>query len=240
MEEYERFSPEDFPVLSGSYPIESYLVDTDEFHCGCWVEGETVHGSFGLPTGKGKVLTRPVFAYLDYLGTHAALDEEECELDFARRSGHEVWFAHEAQHFSAPKALELVNVISDLLPGSCPSESWLPYSLVAHTARVAGAERYMACQMKLVYAHRLIADQSDCADLFTVQPVSVAEDHGGVFFLSSVATDLVLVKPASIEVNAPISRKMIYHLVFNMAFGASGPSGWSFNEQALESKFLQY
>ncbi|WP_043196826.1 monalysin family beta-barrel pore-forming toxin [Pseudomonas putida] len=240
MAEYEFLSPDDFPSFSGSYLIEKYLVGEDEFHRGCWVEGETVHGSFALPAGNKNVLTRPVFAYLDYLGTHAALGAEECELEISRSSGHEVWFAHEPERFSAPKALELVNVVSELLPGVCPSENWQPHSSVGHTVRVSGAERYMACQMKLVYAHWLKEGTPECADFFSVQPVSAQGNNDGVFFLSTVSTDLVLVRPASIEINAPISRKMIYHLVFNLAFEATGSNGWSFDEQAVNSKFLQY
>ncbi|MBH3430831.1 monalysin family beta-barrel pore-forming toxin [Pseudomonas alkylphenolica] len=240
MEEYEHLSPDDFPRLSGSYLIEKYLVGVDEFHRGCWVEGETVHGKFALPTGSNNVFTRPVFAYLDYLGTYPALGIEECELEFRRTRGHEVWFAHQAERFAAPKALELVNVVSELLSGICPSESWQPQSLVEHAVRVAGAERYVACQMKVVYAHWLKGGASECADLFSVQPASVRDAREGGFFLSTVATDLVLVRPASIEINAPLSRKMIYHLVFNLAFEATGSNGWNFNEQAADSNFLQY
>ncbi|MCE7763356.1 monalysin family beta-barrel pore-forming toxin [Pseudomonas putida] len=240
MAEYELLSPDDFPSFSGSYLIEKYLVGEDEFHRGCWVEGETVHGSFALPAGNKNVFTRPVFAYLDYLGTHTALGAEECELEFPRSRGHEVWFAHEPERFSAPKALELVNVVSDLLPGVCPSESWQPYSSVEHTVRVEGAERYVACQMKLVYAHWLKEGAPEYAELFSVQPVSAQSDSDGVFFLSTVATDLVLVAPSSVELTAPISRKLIYHLVFNLAFDASGSNGWGFDEQAVDSKLLQY
>lgn len=240
MEEYEYLSPDDFPRLSGSYLIEKYLVGADKFHRGCWVEGETVHGRFALPTGSNNVFTRPVFAYLDYLGTHTALGIEECELEFRRSRGHQVWFAHQAERFVAPEALELVNVVSELLSGICPSESWQPQSLVEHAVRVVGAERYVACQMKVVYAHWLKEGASKYADLFSVQPASVQDTREGVFFLSTVATDLVLVRPASVEINTPISRKMIYHLVFNLAFEATGSNGWSFNEQAADSNFLQY
>lgn len=240
MEEYERLSPDDFPTLGGSYLIEKYLLGADNFNRGCWVEGETVYGSFALPAGKNNVFTRPVFAYLDYVGTHAAVGTEECELEFSRARGHEVWFAHEPQRFSAPQALELANVVSDLLPGVCPLESWGPHASVAHTVRVAGAERYVACQMKLVYAHWLKAGTAECADLFSVQPASVSDNSPGVFFLSTVATDLVLVTPASQRVISPISRKLIYHLVFNLAFEAPGPHGWAFNEQAVDSKLFQY
>ena len=240
MAEYELLSPDEFPRLSGSYLIEKYLLGGDEFNRGCWVEGETVYGRFALPTGNSNVFTRPVFAYLDYLGTHIALGTEECELEFSRASGHEVWFAHEPERFSAPKALELVNVVSELMPGVCPAESWKPQSLVRHSVRVAGAERYVACQVKLVYAHWLKEGTPECADLFSVQPASAQGNSDGVFFLSSVATDMVLVTPASIEVSAPISRKLIYHLVLNLASEASGTDGWGFNERALDSQFLQY
>ncbi|MEX5503517.1 monalysin family beta-barrel pore-forming toxin [Pseudomonas putida] len=239
MPEYELLSPDDFPSLSGSYLIEKYLVSTDEFNRGCWVDGETVRGGFGFPSGQHEVLTRPVFAYLDYLGTHKTLSIEDSELDLSRASGHEVWFAHEAKGFSAPSEIELVNVISELLSGF-PAEGWSPHSSVGHTVRVAGAESYVAYQLKLVYAHWVEDGNAECADLFTVQPAFAEGGSDGVFFLSSVATDLIWIGPGSDEIKAPLSRKMLYHLIFNLAYGAPGGAGWNFNHQAASDRFLQY
>ncbi|AFK70621.1 MULTISPECIES: monalysin family beta-barrel pore-forming toxin [Pseudomonas] len=236
---FERLSPDAFPVLNGSYLIERYLLSTDEFHPGCWIEGETVYGGFGFPSGKKKVLTRPVFAYFDYVGTYKTLSAGDCEIDLSRASGHEVWFAHDAEGFSAPSGIGLVSVKSDLLSG-CSAEEWRPLSSVGHTVRVAGAECYVAYQLKQVYAHWVKQGDAQCSELFKVQPVRVQGDNKGVFFLSSVATDLMWVGHGSDNTKAPISRQALYHLIFNLAYGAAGDAGWSFNDQAASNRFLQY
>ena len=237
---YEDINAEAFPVHRGSYLIERYLLDDTLSHLGCWVEGDTVRGHIGFPTGSRCVLTRPVFAYRSYLGLHSTLDSDEAELELSIAQGHQVWFTPQGESFRTSVKLESVNVLSGLETGTPAAHNWRPVTAEPCTLHVAGATRYAVSQLELVYAHWSSVEAPADQALFDVQPDSRPENRPGTLFLSSVATSLVVAEPVFGELVAPLTRKHIYHLTMNLGHAANAPYGWAFDERALVDRFLNY
>lgn len=233
-----------YPLMSGSYEIERYLVDNQSLARGCWVTGQSIYGEVNFKGRKWPTISRPVFAYLAHVDTRVMQGAGNQSLEVTAVQGHQLWFFKgTAKDCSVSAAIDQVNAFSNLQTGMSSERAWAPARPYKQSLLVPGKATYVIYQVALVYAHRSFNAAETVGSLFSSSHTCVAqaERKKDLLFLSSVATSRLCAHALDREVNQPLSREELFKLLLLDKHAAGANTGaWSFDMEALNDPKRRY
>ncbi|KJK18524.1 monalysin family beta-barrel pore-forming toxin [Pseudomonas sp. 2(2015)] len=233
-----------FPLKSGSYEIERYLIGDRNFNRGCWVSGQSIYGEVSFKGRKWPTISRPVFAYLAYVDTRVIQATGNQSLEVSAAQGHHLWFFKgTAKDCSVAPAIDQVNAFSNLQTGMDSEQAWAPARPHKQSLLVPGSTTYLVYQVALVYAHRVFAAADTIGGLFSSNHACVVSTGGknDLILLSSVATSRLCAREQVQGAQPPLSRDDLFKLILLDNYSTAGDArAWSFDMDALVDPRKRY
>ncbi|UVL62672.1 monalysin family beta-barrel pore-forming toxin [Pseudomonas sp. B21-032] len=233
-----------FPLKSGSYEIERYLIGDRNFNRGCWVSGQSIYGEVSFKGRKWPTISRPVFAYLAYVDTRVIQATGDQNIEVSAAQGHHLWFFKgTAKDCSVAPAIDQVNAFSNLQTGMDSEQAWAPARPHKQSLLVPGSTTYLVYQVALVYAHRVFAAADTIGGLFSSNHACVVSTGGknDLILLSSVATSRLCAREQVQGAQPPLSRDDLFKLILLDNYSTAGDArAWSFDMDALVDPRKRY
>lgn len=225
------------PFKEGTYEIDRYLFAEGASSYGCWVQGMTVEGDVSYLGSSWNVLTRPIFAYLEYLKPLVNKLSVEQTFKVTTHQGMSKSYATAvSKTYGAGIKLGAIKLGADIIEASVYGEAFSESSTDECSLAVPARETNYVYQVNMVYAHKMLAGgklkraaDDNLVDL-------VVDDYDRVVrqdlvFLTSFATQKIVMLPSADSIN-PFSWEQIKKAVLFEGYQHYGEQGdigfWGF------------
>ncbi|SDQ98040.1 MULTISPECIES: monalysin family beta-barrel pore-forming toxin [unclassified Pseudomonas] len=202
------------PFKEGAYEIDRYLFAKGAPSYGCWVNGLTVEGNVSYLGSTWVVLTRPIFAYMDYLKALSNLiDKDQIVKETINQGLSKSYATAVSKTYGAGVKLGAIKLGAEITESSVYGETFSESSSVECSLTLPAHSTNYMYQVNMVYAHKMLAGgklkqaaDNNLVDLVVDEFHRVTRED--LIFLTSFATQKIVLLPDDTSIN-PYSWEQI-------------------------------
>lgn len=187
-----NFVAQDYPWVYGDFEIDNCLKSLNPLQA-CWLVGDTYYGDIYIKSQNWGTYTRPIFAYLDYVGRYPVAEHATLKHSFSQTRGFTQSFTETISvGYSVSANIDIVNVSSSIEVGFEASQAWSESTTESWETTLQGPGTFYTYQIVLVYAHNATSAGNQCASYFPYHRTQQVGSRNDLYYLSAIAKNDML------------------------------------------------